>query len=304
MDFQDISQLVYDPDDPDPAFRVKGYTQILRPRGWKPRAQGVAVSVEKGGKELAEFAALKEVRQIGLVHGNDFAKVSDAADPIVLGPEEGIDEELHFASVRKFGSTFVMLFESDRFSRNPLHGDLRLAVSSDGRKFRRVHKHTPLVSTGPKGMWDENILVTTTSAMQEVGDEIWIYYFGAPNTFRHWPAQYAVDPTRRGSLFSASYLGLATLPRDRFAYATGEGTVTTHPIQLDEGELWLNADADVMQVKLVNTDGHMIAQGALSAERRQSVYRKVKWTTQPRAGGYRVQFALTNGSRLFSLQYA
>ena len=62
--------------------------------------------------------------------------------------------------------------------------DLRLAVSSDGRKFRRVFPTTPLVSTGPKGAWDENLLVTTSATMQEVGDEVWLYYFSATNANR------------------------------------------------------------------------------------------------------------------------
>lgn len=123
------------------------------------------------------------------------------------------------AAVWKAGTQYVMLFESDRFSRNPIHGDLRLAVSDNGRAFRRVHPDKPLVSTGPKGTWDENLLVTTTAGIQRVGDEDFIFYFGCPSTYNSWPAQYAVSGERRGSMFAPAFLGLAKLPRDRYAYA-------------------------------------------------------------------------------------
>jgi hypothetical protein len=214
-----------------------------------------------------------------------------------------IDEELHFAAVQKIGDQYLMLFESDRFSKNPIHGDLRLAVSSDGRNFCRVHPRSALVATGLKGMWDENLLVTTTAGWQEVGDEAWIFYFGCPNIYNSWPAQYAVSSERRGSLFAPAYLGLATLPRDRFAFATGTGMLTTHPIQLEAGALWLNTDGADVQVALLDAGGRAVGQGALSDERRQTVYRKVKWVNQPRGGSYRVQVTLARSSRLFSLQY-
>jgi hypothetical protein len=203
--FQDISQIIYDPDERDPEYRIKGYTQLIAARAYDGR---------------------EGVRHIGIVHGESIEKLSDAPNPMALAPQEGIDEELHFAAVSRVGGQFLMLFESDRFAKNPIHGDLKLAVSEDGRKFRRVHPHAPLVSTGPKGFWDENLLVTTSSAMQEVGDEVYIFYIGCPNIYNSWPPPYMVSPERRGSMFAPSYLGLATLPRDRYAYADGPGSVT------------------------------------------------------------------------------
>ena len=43
----------------------------------------------------------------------------------------------------------------------PPLGDLRLAATKDVKKFRRVHEKTPLVARGPRGSWDEALLVTT-----------------------------------------------------------------------------------------------------------------------------------------------
>jgi len=268
LSLQDISQLLFDPDDPDPAFRVKGYTQDYYPRPWDGR----------------------QVRYIGLVHGEQVTHVDNAVDRVVLEPEEGIDEELHFASVKKVGSAYMMLFESDRFSKNPIDGDLCLAVSEDGRKFRRVHKHSAFLDTGEKGMWDENLLVTTTSALQEVGDEVYLYYFGCPNVYNSWPAQYAVVPERRGSQFYPVYLGLATFPRDRYAYAQGPGTLM---LTMEPDELWLNAEGEIT----VRANGHT---GHLGDERRQTVYRKVVWEGMPPTGPCRVELRLAEGTRLWS----
>ena len=285
--FLDISQVLVDPADPDPAMRWKAYGQIFVPRpdgtGWPG------------------------IRNIGLAHGSDVSRVEDAHELVVLAPEEGIDEELHFAAVRKIGGTYVMLFESDRFSRNPIHGDLRLAVSTDGRTFRRVHPRAPLVVTGPKGMWDENLLVTNSAGWQEVGDELYLHYFGCPNLYNSWPAQYAVSADRRGSQFAPSYLGLATLPRDRFAYATatdaqGPGQITTHAMTLT-GSVWLNAEGDALAVIARSPEGTTRASGKLGTQRNQGVYRKVEWAdSPPRPGFYQLDIALGASDRLFSIR--
>ena len=279
---QDICQLLYDLDEPDPAARVKGYTQIFRPRRWDGRPN---------------------VRHIGLVLGRSFEELSDAPDPIVLAPEQGIDEELHFASISKVGAAHLMLFESDRFSRNPIHGDLRLAVSSDGREFRRLHPNQPLVPTGPKGSWDENLLVTTTQAMQEVGDEVYIFYIGCPNIYNSWPANYAVDPQRRGSMFAPTYLGLATLPRDRFAYAAGPGVVMTHPLNVKTGGFWLNFDGPAPDVLLRDTSEKTVARGFCNVHRWRSVYRGVTWEARVPKSAVKLEVRLPPDSRLYSLAW-
>jgi hypothetical protein len=277
--FNDIAQLLFEPNARDPEFRVIGYGQVMRPR-WDE----------------------KVVRQIGLVHGRDFGDIRDADEVVALAPQPGIEEELHFASVKKIGDTFVMLFESDRFSNKPLRGDLRLAVSADGRKFRRVHQDTPLVSTGAKGMWDENLLVTSTSAMQEVGDEIRIYYFGCPNVYTRWPGAYALNGNLRGSLFYPSYLGLATLPRDRFAYAAGPGELTTKPMEVS-GDVWLNAEGDeVIKVAALDGSGRAVFKGRLGNERSQTVYRKVDWTGSKPKGRLQFRISLGDACKLYSVR--
>ncbi len=285
--FFDISQLIFQPSAANADDRVIGYAQVYLPR------------VGHKNQNL--------VRQIGMVHGPHPGALrpisSKPEEAIVLAPEDGIDEEIHFASVKKIGDQWIMLFESDRFSQKPLHGDLRVAVSNDGRKFRRIHPQTPLVGTGSRGMWDENILVTSSDTMQEVGDEVWIYYFGCPNIFTRWPGSYATNPDLRGSLFYPGYLGLATLPRDRFAYAAGPGSVTTTMLNVSEQGLWLNAEGKNLAVTAVDSSGAVLAQGYLTDLQSSTVYRKVKWVKEPPRQPCQLKITLTKDQRLYSLRY-
>jgi len=280
--FQDVSQFLYEPSEPDPEFRIKCYAQAYFPAGNQ---------------------STRRVRQIGLVHGPDVRHLRDADEPVVLAPGMGIDEELHFATVSRIGGTYLMLFESDRFGANPIHGDLRVAVSRNGRKFRRVHPKTPLVATGGKGTWDENLLVTTTSALQRVGDEIHIYYIGCPNVYNSWPVEYAVSPARRGSQFAPTYLGVAILGRDRFGYARGPGVLTTHPwaVEHDE-EIALNADGDDVSIRVLSESGETMARGRLGEHSARQLYRKVIWTSRFPKGAARLHITLGPNTKLYSLQ--
>lgn len=292
MEMQDINQLLYDPEEADPAWRVKGYTQAFIRAPGPPQTS-----------PFLGFADRPYLRHIGLVHGAHHDAVEDADEIVALAPEAGIDEELHFATVMKVDATYVMLFESNRFSRNPIDGDLRIAVSDDGRRFRRVHPHDALVDTGPKGSWEQNLLTTTTTGLQMVGDEVYIFYIGCPSIYNAWPAQYAVSAERRGSQFAPTFMGLATLPRDRFAYAAGAGAVTTHPLTVGSEGLWLNATGDAITVTGLDANGAAIAQGRTGTQISQTVYRRVEWEKAPPAGEVSLRLELGAGARLFSVRY-
>jgi hypothetical protein len=126
-----------------------------------------------------------------------------------------------------------------------------------------------------------------------IGDEHWIYHHGCPGIYNSWPAQYCVDVMRRGSLLYPAYMGLATLPRDRFAYAQGPGDLEMD-VTLGADGLWLNADCDV-RVKVGQSTGR------IGDEKRQTVYRKVTWDRPPAAGKARVTLTLDSSSRLYSV---
>lgn len=279
-----VISVLYDDAAADPDWRVVAFSQVMSKRAWD-------------GKD--------KVRHITLLHGPDAGDLRvvthgpERQKHYVIEPEQGIDDEIHLASVTRIGDTWLMLFESDRFTPQPPVGDLRLAATKDVRKFRRVDKHTPLVPRGPRGSWDEALLVTSASSFQEVGDEVWIYYFGCSALYTNWPPNRAADPELRGSYFYPVCIGLATLPRDRFAYAQGPGTVTTPALRVGDGGVWLNLVGDAAVTALHGET--IVATGRVTDDRSQTVYRKVVWDRTV-AGDVSLRIELRAGARLFAVR--
>jgi hypothetical protein len=170
-------------------------------------------------------------------------------------------------------------------------------------RFRRIHPTSSVVPTGGRGTWDENIIVTTSAGMVHFGDEVRIYYFGCSRVFRAWPVEYSVTPKLRASFYYPASIGLATLPRDRYAFATGPGTLTTHPIVISDGGLWLNAHGDGFTVTVIGggPDGNDIV-GRLTNERLQTVYRRVAFDMDPVPGSHHLRVELPAAGRLYSIQ--
>ncbi len=112
-------------------------------------------------------------------------------------------------------------------------------------------------------------------------------------------------------MFAPAFIGLAILPRECYAYAAGPGTLTTHPIIVTAGGLWLNADGDGIAVEALDASGATLGRGALGSQRRQSVYRKVAWagsTPGNEAGStpgneVRLRVTLNAGQKLYSIGF-
>lgn len=133
--------------------------------------------------------------------------------------------------------------------------ELQLAVSRDTRHFTRVGDRAPFIPVGPKGSWDQYNNSAATSPPLEVGDELWFYYGGRSNP--HSPYQ-AAGAVKRACI------GLATVPRDRFAsLSAGEqsGQIVTKPLRLDGRVLHLNANAGAgrMAIELLDAAGNAVA---------------------------------------------
>ena len=103
-------------------------------------------------------------------------------------------------------------------------------------------------------------------------------------------------------------MGLATVPRDRFAFATPvegkSGTVTSLPLELSASRsLWINAETAPNEVTLtlIAQDGREVTQGRVGAERRMTVYRDVSWNESVPPGQYRARATLRGRARLYSL---
>lgn len=151
--------------------------------------------------------------------------------------------------------------------------DIELAASTDGIHFTRVGDRTPFIPVGPVGEWDRFNHSLPTNAPLEVGDELRFYYGGRSR--RH--SRY--DGKDTGQITG---IGLATLPRDRFASLAASfdgGTVITRPVRLEGGVIHLNAKASFgeIRVALLDSSGNVLA--ASAPVRQDSLDVPVAWET-------------------------
>jgi hypothetical protein len=284
----DINQVIFEPNHPDPSLRVKAYGQTDRP-----------VHPGRGN------------RGIGVVHGPDLFGLRYEDLKIVMEADGTIEDEIHWNKIAKLeNGYYLMVHDSSHFDYSgkiPPTSDLRLAISSDGIKFRRIHPDSAVIPRGAEAMFDTNQMVT--GSIVEFGDQVHFYYHGTPVIYRPWPkAPKGVPANLRASTIYPTFMGLATVPRDRFAFATPvegmTGTMTSLPLDLPAGRsLWINADAapNELGLTLIAQDGREVAQGRIGSERRTTVYREVSWNQLVTPGQYRARATFRGGVRLYSL---
>ena len=134
---------------------------------------------------------------------------------------------------------------------------VELDCSRDARFWTRVGAGQPFMEFNPQhDTWDASAIRPVS--MLEVGDEIWIYYFGAPTELETANPKY---PQSAPTDWSA---GLAKLPRDRFVSMNGDshvGTLITRPLDFRGSRLHLNASVDPdgeLRVGILTHDGNPI----------------------------------------------
>jgi hypothetical protein len=249
-------------------------------------------------------------RGLGLVAGATLDGLAYDDLQVLLEANDEFPEEIHYGDVQRLQNGYtVCVHDYARIPHATLESpvaDIRLAVSEDGVAFRRIHGHTPLVARGTRAEFDANQLVT--SALVEFGDEVFIYYHGTACYYRPWPSPPPGIPyALRANTVYPICLGLATLPRDRFAFAVAkpgaQGVLTTQHVDLLEPrDLWLNADGDSVLVAALDDRDEEFAFGHLGERRSQTVYRNVQWDGVPPAGSFRLRITLAGGDRLYSVR--
>ncbi len=278
----DMSSVVCDPDDQDSRRHYKVYGQTDRP-------------IRQGSGN----------RGVGVICAPDLYSLKYEDLQVLLEGEEPYETEIHWSAVNKLtNGYFVMVHDSSRFDydtcENPPTADLKLAVSHTGTDFTRVHPDTALVTRGRKCEYDSNQLVT--SSVLEKGDTVYIYYHGTSCIYRPWPIPKPGTPGNlRASVLYPTFMGLATLPRDRFAYAEGPGSVIASPKTPSEDGVWINADGEDIAITALSPAGRTVAKGRVGSESRQTVYRKIVWSGDAPAGEVRIKIELGNNDRLYSI---
>ncbi|MCX6623119.1 MAG: hypothetical protein NTY38_19040 [Acidobacteria bacterium] len=118
----------------------------------------------------------------------------------------------------------------------PDTGDVRLAVSRDGRHFQNPGGRQPFLRLGPAGAFDSRWVWAFPRPVR-MGDELWVYYFGG----NHDHAQ-RLDPAAKHEL---NGLSRAVMRLDGFVSADfdyGGGSLITPPIRFEGSRLELNID--------------------------------------------------------------
>lgn len=168
-----------------------------------------------------------------LIHWQGRAKVTNPTAPdaaaseviygkAILDPVGGDEGQIYMGSAWVENGMTLCLYEP-MMPDGPY--DLALAVSRDGIHFSRINPTERVISAGAAGEWDSGIIAFSTAPVR-VGDEIRLYYDGS--TGHHG---------LRSSREDKRSIGLATLPRGRWAYVSpdpksGRGVLTTIPIDL------------------------------------------------------------------------
>jgi hypothetical protein len=202
---------------------------------------------------------------IGRSTSKDFIHWSEPE--FIIGPGENDSSEAEFHTMPVFPYKDIYFGLCQVFVRRPikLTIDVELMTSRDGYKWHRDYKKTPFIKRPEPGIFDSRSVFTNSTPII-LDDEIRFYY-GAANMV---PLMKGVK-SLPGEL---SGVGLATIPRDRFAgikpVESSEqttlkkplkniGQITLKPLDLKGvNAITLNADASngAVRVEVLNEDGY------------------------------------------------
>jgi hypothetical protein len=189
---------------------------------------------------------------MGRTESHDFIRWSKPE--LVLAPDE-LDPlwvEFHHSPAFYYNDCYFALLQI-------LHRDVRggimdaeLAISRDGLHWQRPFRSPFFLPRGAEGSFDCGSILTNAAPVF-LEDEVRFYYGG-----------YAEGATGGDDIMFKTGVGMASMPRDRFAalYPQGEvGQVTLRPLDLTGCQsLTLNANASSgsVQAEVLNADGYRV----------------------------------------------
>jgi hypothetical protein len=201
---------------------------------------------------------------MGRIESQDF--INWSKPKLVLAPDEedALSLEFHSSPVFRYEECYISLIQVlDRGTGGGVI-DIELALSRDSSNWERPFRNSLVLKRGEDGAFDSGSLFTNATPVV-LPDEIRFYYGGYSG------GATAVD--ERGKI---SGIGLATIPRDRFAGIrstartenplTGEvfdhiGQITMKPIEVMAGcEMALNGDASTgaIRVEILDENGYRL----------------------------------------------
>jgi len=272
------TSVLFDPNDADPQRRYKallrynGLRGFTSPDGLHWTDLGVLIEQGYDGTTLhydplaQQWVAMVKIfkdgkRARGYATSRDFLHWTDTYFMSSVDDRDAADDEMYAMAMFHYQTVYLGLLRMYHTQSDVV--DIQLAVSRNGKRWERPSRK-PFIPTGPnEGDWDfGNNSVPATPPIR-VGDELWFYYSGRS--------------TRHDEIPNDGAIGLATLRADGFASMTAaeEGTLTTKPLKLTGGKLFLNADASQggIRVELISDSGvHQSAPLRADGVRQQVVW--------------------------------
>jgi outer membrane protein assembly factor BamB len=229
--------ILYDPDDPDPSRRWKGYSLLHVSRnGYRGRA-------------------------VGLFLGSEPERWTEYPSQPIMSALDGMESEIHLPHVSRFHGRYVMFYDAMEPNH---HTQTEIALSYDGIRFTRIQNGVKVIPNGKPGQPDAGKVCVSPRSLFVHEGKIWWYYTMSTDTYQTGPRGLRAAPWYR-------YVGLAQWRLDGFAslrLAPGadQARVMTREIKIGGrglGRVWLNADIPPVdggtRVELLDAAGNMLA---------------------------------------------
>ncbi len=186
---------------------------------------------------------------------SDFLTWTDPVPVVVPDLEDSWDVQFYGMSAFRYRHIYIGCLK--RLWSTPDRIDTELVFSRDSRSWQRTRR--AFLEAGEKDAWDSAWVGMASSPPIERDGNLWFYHEG--RNYAHV----------RGYPFPRGAIGLAILPKDRFAALEAgcvEGIVTTRPLTWPGGRLKINANACItvgandqhapggaMRVEVIGRDG-------------------------------------------------
>ena len=168
-------------------------------------------------------------------------------EPLVVPDSlwDNMDDAFYGMEQFQVGEDWVGLLNVFHMTDNTM--DVQLTHSRNGRRFQRIQPGRAWLPTSGKEAWDRT-MVNICSKPIVVGDELYVYYGGAPIHHDWWVvgAKEGLDVPEARDMGLVDYgLGLAVMKKDRFVSLSGaearEGLLVTPPVHTTGSRLMVNA---------------------------------------------------------------